>query len=149
MDMFGRFKIITEKQNNRMKPIHSKAIVSRLNLNVTVSRTIDSYAAANCHFRQPEDAHSQMALVIAQIWRAEARERGEHAQDHQCVNGEKLLMSSSSAECTEVEYATERYSGSPPPAPRQTRVVLRCGIGAGTCMHSAYKWSLILPATKL
>jgi hypothetical protein len=58
-----------------------------------------------------------MASVIARIRCAEERERGEHAQDHQTVNGEnlKLFMSVTSAECTEVEYATERYSESPPP----------------------------------
>jgi hypothetical protein len=56
-----------------------------------------------------------MALVIARIRRAEKRERGECAQDHQSVNGEKIFMSLTSAECTEVECATERYSESPPP----------------------------------
>jgi hypothetical protein len=66
------------------------------------------YAAADCHFRQ--DAHLRMASVIARIRRAEERERGERAQDHQSVNGEKLFMSLTSVECTEVEYATERYS---------------------------------------
>ncbi len=72
-----------------------------------------SYAAADCHFRQ--DAHRRMASVFALIRCAEERERGEHARDHQTVNGEKLFMSVTSAECTEVEYATERYSESPPP----------------------------------
>ena len=93
--------------------IHSMAIVSTLNLNLTVMCTRTSYAAADCHFRQ--DAHRQMALEIARIRCAEERERGERAPDHQTVNGEKLFMSVTSAECTEVEYATERYSESPPP----------------------------------
>jgi hypothetical protein len=48
-----------------------------------------------------------MASVNARIRSAEERERGEGAQDHQSVNGEKFFMSLSSAECTEVEYATE------------------------------------------
>ena len=56
-----------------------------------------------------------MASVLARIRCAEERERGERARDHQTVNGEKLFMSVTSAECTEVEYATERYSESPPP----------------------------------
>jgi hypothetical protein len=50
-----------------------------------------------------------MASVIASIRRAEERVRGERderAQDHQSVNGEKLFMSLSSVDCTEVEYAT-------------------------------------------
>jgi hypothetical protein len=55
-----------------------------------------------------------MASVIARIRRAEERERGECARDHQSVNGEKIFMSLTSAECTEVEYATERYSESTP-----------------------------------
>ncbi len=67
------------------------------------------YAAADCHFRQ--DAHHRMASVLARILCAEERERGVRAT----VNGEKLFMSVTSAECTEVEYATERYSESPPP----------------------------------
>ncbi len=91
-----------------LKPIHSKEIISRFNLNLTVLCTEASYAAADCHFRQ--DAHRRMASVIARIRRAEERERGERAQDHQSVNGEKLFMSLSYAECTEVEYATELYS---------------------------------------
>jgi hypothetical protein len=61
-----------------------------------------------------------MASVIARIRSAEERERGEHAQDHQSVNGEKLFLSLSSADCTEVEYATERYSESPPPVSTKT-----------------------------
>jgi hypothetical protein len=72
-----------------------------------------SYAAADCHFWQ--DAHRRMASVNARIRCAEERERGERARDHQTVNREKLFMSVTSAECTEVEYATERYSESPPP----------------------------------
>ncbi len=100
-------------QTQILKPIHSKAIVSRLDLYLTVMCTMTSYAAADCHFRQ--DAHRRMASVIARIWCAEERERGERAPDHQTVNGEKLFMSVTSAECTEVEYATERYSESPPP----------------------------------
>ncbi len=75
-----------------------------------------SYAAADCHFRQ--DAHRRAASVIARIPCAEEHERGERAPDHQNVNGEKrekLFMSVTYAECTEIEYATERYSKSPPP----------------------------------
>ena len=90
------------------KPIHSKAIVSRLDLFLTVMCTMTSYTAADCHYRQ--DAHRRMASVIVRIRCAEERERGERAHDHQAVNGEKLFMSVTSAECTEVEYATERYS---------------------------------------
>jgi hypothetical protein len=37
------------------------------------------------------------------------------SQNHQSLNGENLFMSSSCAECTEAEYATEQYSESPPP----------------------------------
>jgi hypothetical protein len=96
-----------------LKPIHSKAIVLRLDLYLTVTCTMTSYAAADCHFQQ--DAHRPMASVIARILCAEKRERGERAPDHQTVNGEKLFMSVTSAECTEVEYTTERYSESPPP----------------------------------
>jgi hypothetical protein len=55
-----------------------------------------------------------MALVIARIRRAEERKQGNCAQDHQSVHGEKLFVSLTSAECTEIEYATERYSESPP-----------------------------------
>jgi hypothetical protein len=40
------------------KPIHSKAIVSRLFLFLTVMCTMASYAAAHCHFRQ--DAHRRI-----------------------------------------------------------------------------------------
>jgi hypothetical protein len=46
-----------------LKPIHSKAIVSRLNLNLTGLCTMASHAAADCHFWQ--DAHRRMAAVIA------------------------------------------------------------------------------------
>jgi hypothetical protein len=42
-----------------LKQIKSKAIVSKLNLNLTVLCTITSYAAADCHFQQ--DAHRRMA----------------------------------------------------------------------------------------
>jgi hypothetical protein len=79
-----------------LKPIHSKAIVSRLDLYLKVLCTMMSYAAADCHFRQ--DAHRRMASVIARIRCAEERGRGERAQDHQTVNGEKLFMSVTSAE---------------------------------------------------
>ncbi len=72
-----------------------------------------TYATADCHFRQ--DAHRRMASVLARIRCAEERERGERAHDLQTVNGEKLFMSVISAECMEVEYATERFSESPPP----------------------------------
>jgi hypothetical protein len=87
-----------------------------------------SYAAADCHFRQ--DAHRRMASVIARIRRAEERDRGERAQDHQCVNGEKLLMSLSSADCTEVEYATELYSGAnrSQAGLSQVVVLIPCGV---------------------
>jgi hypothetical protein len=63
-----------------------------------------------------------MASVIAHIRRAEERERGERAQleDHQSVNGEEFFMSLTSVECTEVEYATELYSESPPPVGTKT-----------------------------
>ncbi len=61
-------------QTLNLKPIHFKAIVLRLNLNLTVLCTMASYSAADCHLRQ--DAHGQMALVIARILRAEERERG-------------------------------------------------------------------------
>jgi hypothetical protein len=54
-----------------------------------------------------------MALVIALIRLAEECERADRAQDREYVNGEKLFSSSSSAQYTEVEYATERYSESP------------------------------------
>ncbi len=115
-------------------------------MNLTVLRTISSYAAADCHFQQ--DTHRRMALVIVRILRAQERERGERAQDHQSVNGEKLLVSVTSAECIEVEYATERYSESPPPVgTKQTREVLYSGRGSET-LHRAYKWKSILPETK-
>jgi hypothetical protein len=52
-----------------LKTIHSKAIVSRLNLYLTVMFTLMSYAAADCRFRQ--DAHRRMASVIALIRCAE------------------------------------------------------------------------------
>jgi hypothetical protein len=100
-------------QTQILKPIHSKAIVSMLDLYLTVMCTMTSYAAVDCHFRQ--DAHRRMALIIASIRCAEERERGERAPDHQTVNGEKLFMSATSAEYTEVEYVTERNSESPPP----------------------------------
>jgi hypothetical protein len=61
-----------------------------------------------------------MASVISRIWRAEERERGERAQDHQSVNDETLFMSLTSEECTEVEYATDLYSESPPPVGTKT-----------------------------
>jgi hypothetical protein len=93
-------------QTQILKPIHSKAIVSRLDLYLTVMCTITSCAAADCHFHQ--DAHRRMASVIARIRCAEEREHGERSPDHQTVNGEKLFMSVTSAECTELEYATER-----------------------------------------
>ncbi len=48
-----------------------------------------------------------MVLVIERIQRAEACERGEPVEDNH-------FSLSSSAECTEVEYATERYSESQP-----------------------------------
>ncbi len=81
-----------------LKPMYSKAIVSRLDLYLTVLCTMTSNAAADCHFLQ--DAHRRMASVIAHIRCAEERERGQYAQDHQSVNGEKLFMSVTSAECT-------------------------------------------------
>ncbi len=80
---------------------------------LTVMWTMTSYTAADCHFWQ--DVHRRMASVIARIRCAEERKLGKRAPDHQTVNGEKLFMSVTSAECTEVEYATERYSESPPP----------------------------------
>jgi hypothetical protein len=100
-----------------LKPICSKVIISRLDLYLTVMCTMTSYAAADCHFWQ--DAHRRMASVVALIWCAEERERDE-CKDHQSVNDEKLFMSVTSAECTEVEYATERYSESPPPDSTKT-----------------------------
>jgi hypothetical protein len=96
-----------------LKLIHSMTIVSRFIL--PVLRTI---ASADCPFRQ--DAHPRMALVIARIRRSEQRERADRAQDIEYVNGEKLFSSSSSAQCTEVEYATERYLESPPPVGTKT-----------------------------
>ncbi len=92
------------------------AIISRFNL--TVLRTMASYAAADCPIRQ--DAHRRMALVIARIWRAEERERAKRAQGRKYVDREKLFSSSSSAECTEVAYAAERYSEPPPPVGTKT-----------------------------
>ncbi len=88
-------------QTQILKPIHSKAIVSRLYLFFMVMCTMTSYAAAHCHFRQ--DAHRRMASVLARIRCAEERERCERARDPQTVNGEQLFMSVTSAECTEVE----------------------------------------------
>ncbi len=122
--------------------------VSRLDLFLTVMCTMTSYAAAACHFWQ--DAHRRMASVIALIRCSEERERGERAPDYQTVNGEKFCMSVTSAECTEVEYATVRYSESPPPDSTKTdkgdtatrRVLHRA-------MRRAYKWSSILHAMKL
>ncbi len=64
--------------------------------------TMTSYAAAECHFWQ--DAHRRMASVIARIRCADERERGDRAQDRPTVSGEKLFMTVTSAECTEVEY---------------------------------------------
>ncbi len=49
--------------------------------------------------------------------RAQAPER---AQDSEYVHGEKLFSSSSSADCTEVEYATKLYSKSSPPVGTKT-----------------------------
>ncbi len=66
------------------------------------------------------ELHFLSASVIARIRLAEERELGERARDHQSVNGEKLFRASSSAEFTEVEYATERYSESPPPVGTKT-----------------------------
>jgi hypothetical protein len=60
-----------------------------MELYLTVLCTMPSYAAADCHFRQ--DAHRRMALVIARILRAEEREGGERAQDHQSVHGETFF----------------------------------------------------------
>jgi hypothetical protein len=73
-------------QTQILKSIHSNAIVSRLDLFLTVMCTMTSYAAADCPFRQ--DAHRRMAPVLALIRCAEERERGERARDHQTVNGE-------------------------------------------------------------
>jgi hypothetical protein len=61
-------------QTQILKLIHSKAIVSRLDLYLTVKCTMTSYAAADCHFWQ--DAHRRMAPVTARIRCAEERERG-------------------------------------------------------------------------
>ena len=83
--------VYAASQTLNLKPIHLKAIVSRLYLYLTVLCTMTSYAAADCHFRQ--DAHRRMASVIARIRCTEERERGERAPDHQTVNGEKLFMS--------------------------------------------------------
>ncbi len=87
-----------------------------------------------------------MASVIALIRRSEERKRGERHQDHQSVNGEKIFMSLSSADCTEVEYATKLYSESPPPVCTKTDI-LHSGRGA-EALHRAYKWTWILQATK-
>ena len=59
-------------QTQILKSIHSKAIVSRLDLSLTAMRTMTSYAAADCHFQQ--DAHRRMASVIARIRSAQERE---------------------------------------------------------------------------
>jgi hypothetical protein len=126
-------------QTLNLKPIHSKAIVSRLNLNLTAMFTMASYAAADCHFRQV--AHRRMASVILRIRRAEERERGERAQDHQSVNDEKLFMSLSNlsfAECTEVEYATDRYSESPPPVGTKDRQRRYCAAEEGQRLCTAH-----------
>jgi len=64
-----------------VKPIHSKAIVSRLDLYLTVLCLMASYAAADCHFRQ--DAHRRTASVLARIRCAKERERGKRARHHQ------------------------------------------------------------------
>jgi hypothetical protein len=52
-------------QTLNLKPIHWKAIVSRLNLKITVLCTMASYAAANCHFGQ--DAHRRMASELRDL----------------------------------------------------------------------------------
>jgi hypothetical protein len=67
-----------------LKQIHSKAIVSRLDLYLTEMCTMTSYAAADFHFVQ--DAHRRMASVIARIRCAKEGEQGECAQDHQSVH---------------------------------------------------------------
>jgi hypothetical protein len=76
-------------------------------------------------FRQ--DAHRRMASVIARIRSADSPPKS--AREARAlkitslsltVNGEKLFMLLSSADCTEVEYATERYSESPPPVGTKT-----------------------------
>jgi hypothetical protein len=94
-----------------LKSINSMAIVSRFNL--TVLRTMSSYAAADCPFRQ--DVHCRMASVIARIRHADQR-----IKDFEYANGEKIFSSSSPAECTEVENTMERYSESPPPVGTKT-----------------------------
>jgi hypothetical protein len=66
-------------QTQILKPIHSKAILSRLDLFLTVMCTMTSYVAADCHFRQ--DVHRRMASVLARIQCAKERERGERARD--------------------------------------------------------------------
>ncbi len=89
-----------------LKPIHSKVIVSRLDLNLTVLRTMASYAAADCHFRQ--DAHRRMALAMHSFGALNSAREASASKTTSVsmVNGEKLFRSLSSAECTEVEYAT-------------------------------------------
>jgi hypothetical protein len=130
-------------QTQILKPIHSKAIVSRMDLYLTVMCTMTSYGAADCHFRQ--DAHRRMASVIARIRCAEELQRGERARDHQTVNGEKLFMSVTSAECTEVLNGIPSHHFQT--APRPTMAILRRGRGA-EILHRTYKWSSILQATK-
>ncbi len=44
-------------QTQILKLIHSKAIVLRLDLYLTVMCTMTSYAAADCHFRQGATRH--------------------------------------------------------------------------------------------
>ncbi len=89
-----------------------------------------------------------MASVIARSRCAEERERGERARDHQTVNGEKIFISVTSAECTEVSMS---LNGIPShhlkTATRQTRAILRRGRGADV-LHRAYKWSSIFQATQ-
>jgi hypothetical protein len=58
-------------QTLTLKPIHSKVIVSRLDLYLAVLCKMTSYAAADCHLRQ--DAHRRMASVITRIRCAEER----------------------------------------------------------------------------
>jgi hypothetical protein len=86
-----------------------------------------------------------MALVIARI---RCANEASALKITSLSNGEKLFMSVISAECTKVEYATERHSESPPPVgTKQTRAILRRGRGAEV-LHHAYKWSSILQARK-
>ncbi len=120
-----------------------------MNLYFTVLCTMMSYSAADCHFRQ--GAHRRMGLVIARIRCAEERKRGERAQDHQSVNGEKLFMSLTSAECAEVElleYATEQYSEPTPSISTKKDKGDTVPQRGAEVLHCAYKWSLIHLATK-